>query len=175
MKEEINLDFEEFVYGLRNNTIQLEVLPPTKENREIGFFEKWSLSSIVNKIFVFLTYGPILLIPFICFKTGNWLLLLGFIGFLLGLIFTEIVLRTPKPKKEFLRSILIFTFLAIVLILLWGVFHFITFIIISFYYSYFVTFFSNWVFDALVKTNLTNNPVSYYGAKLSGRIKTYRI
>jgi hypothetical protein len=175
MKEEIFLDYEEFVLGTNDQTVRLEILPATKENKEIGFFEKGSFSAVTNKIFAFFTFAPIFAIPIICYLENNWVLLLGFLGIFLGMFLTGIVLRTNNLGKEFVKSIFAFSILPAALIYLLGVFNVLTFITICFYYEHLSTMLSNLVFEILVKKNLLKDPNSYYGATIAGRIKTYRI
>lgn len=174
-KEEIVVDHDNFVIGIMNRTIRLEVLQPNKESRGIGFFEKGSASSIINNIVTFLTWCPLVAIPIICYKQNNWLLLLGFLGIFFGLTIAGIGLKTIHPKREFFKSILPLALFPAILIYYLGPFHTLTFIAICFYYAYFLSSLNNLIYDELVKQKLLKDPSSYYEAQTAGRIKTYLI
>jgi hypothetical protein len=175
MKEEVILSHEDFIIGITNRTVRLEILQPTKENRGIGFFEKGSFSGITNNILTLLTWFPLIVIPIICYKQSNWLLLCGFLGVFFGMALTGIELKTSNPRKEFLKSIFSFALLPAVLVYYLGIFNILAFVSICFYYEHFFSMVNNLVYEEMVKQNLLRNSDSYYGAQIGGRIKTYLI
>ena len=166
--EECYLSHEEFVYGLKNNLIKIQI------DRAFGwpksFQPKVTALAIILSV---ITISPTIIIPIICFYTSKWILLTGYIGYFIGLFISRKIAIGKIPK--IFIYLLLFGCIVLMLILInkSGGLNVFSFLLECFTYSLFFYWFQYIFLNYRFIYYLLKHPDGFYEASNKGFIKTY--
>lgn len=169
MHEEKNLTHEDFVKGIKNGTINFEVMDT---HRLVKLFNNPFQDSIMS-ILLILLFVPVFAIPILCYKFDKWILLLGFLGSFLGWVVHGFSMNTRKPIRSLVFITISFSILTTIMIYYFGYLYLPTFIVSCVFYQFFFFNFSGKLDDIIAEKYLTSSSDIYYSALKNSYIKTF--
>lgn len=171
MTEVVKLNHQEFVKELSRETNKFRIrIIKTKEFANL-FFD--NSTKIYLTALSYMLILPLIIVPLICFVTGKWILLLGFIGIFSGYMLGSITQSTSIPIHSLIKNLLVAVFVGSLLIYSLEIFNAITFIFICNFYQSLLIGTKDIVYNTITKNHLINNLDNYYYAIDKGIIETY--
>lgn len=162
MQGEKNISHEDFKWGIIYGIIKFEIV----DKKKLSELVHKPLIKILDPIFSILSLPVfVITIPILAYAFDKWILLIGFVGYFLGLILHRICISARQQKKRIKRSIIAacsFGFLTFILIYSFGFLNIFSFISTCALYKFLVSniWINLWVETAI--NNLVNNADKYY-------------
>jgi hypothetical protein len=169
MAEEINISYEEFVIGIAQGVFKFEVV----NKRNYSKLYKDQFIGNIMTVLLVLIIAPIIVIPILCFMINKWILLLGFVGILLGFIVHEVNSKTRNPIKNLVSTTLSFILTATILIYFFTILNPFAFIFTCLLYQFFFLNLGDNLWNEIAKNDLIKDPDKYYFARDNNIIKIF--
>ena len=162
--EDNSTTFEEFVAGIDAGTIKYVIRPRLQRRKDYSLIKGSAAKAIAYSLSAASYAIPVVLIPLICFLTGKWAFMLGFLTLLMAIPVAQIVNKCSRPLRELVQMTLIWFSISAIAWFFAGLLSVFTFMILCFLYELLFCSFAILIFNTLVTKSLKASEEHFYGA-----------
>jgi len=165
----IKLSHEEFKEAVTKRNLIFQL----KRRRTFAYYPLPHYKKLIIRFLSALMFLPVVGIPAISYFAHSWILLLGYVGWYLGIVLAGINNKTSNPIKSFKGLVLSSGFLLIILVFALGFINAISFIFFCYMYEFITASLNDILTTDFIKRSLLKSKTDYDLAVENEHIKTF--